>query len=183
MDIATLYGKLAAPARRALEALNLRTVEELAGRSREELAALHGIGPGALRTIEAELEAQGLALSRRGPGSPSPVEAYILSFPSPCRERLRDLRRIIRSVAPEAEEGFAYRMPSYKLGGPLVYFAGYAAHVGLYPTPSAIEAFKDELAPFKSAKGSVQFPLDRPLPEDLIRRIVEFRVAENRGRG
>ena len=89
------------------------------------------------------------------------------------------MREIIRSAAPEAQESIAYGMPAYKLyGKPLVYFGGYDGHVGFYATPSGHQAFSEELAHFKQGKGSVQFPHNRPLPEDLIIRMVRFRVAE-----
>ena len=95
---------------------------------------------------------------------------------------LEELRALIKASAPDATETISYAIPTFDLNGRhLVHFAGYAKHIGFYPTGSGIEAFKDELQPYKSAKGSVQFPLGRPLPTDLIRRIVEFRVQENMG--
>lgn len=107
------------------------------------------------------------------------VDDYIDHFPPPVREILRQIRKVIRTAAPGAVEGFAYQMPSYKLNGkPLVYFAAFSRHIGFYATPTGHEAFKTDLAPYKQGKGSVQFPLDRPIPYDLIRRIVEYRVAE-----
>ena len=107
----------------------------------------------------------------------SEVEEYILSFPKEVTEKLESLRTLIKTVALEAEEGFAYKMPSYKVNGkPLVYFAGYKKHIGFYATPSGHEAFEKELSVYKQGKGSVQFPLDKPLPMDLIKRIVEFRL-------
>ena len=107
------------------------------------------------------------------------IDAYIARFPPATRELLQAMRAIIRSAAPDATETISYAIPTFDLDGHLVHFAGYARHVGFYPGASGIEAFKAELGRYKSAKGSVQFPLDEPLPEDLIRRIVEFRVAEN----
>lgn len=90
------------------------------------------------------------------------------------------MRALIKAIAPEATETISYAIPTFDLNGRhLVHFAGYAKHVGLYPTPSGMEAFERDLEPFKRGKGSVQFPLGRPLPTDLIRRIVEFRVAES----
>ncbi|NCP83467.1 MAG: DUF1801 domain-containing protein [Bacteroidetes bacterium] len=107
----------------------------------------------------------------------SEVEEYILSFPKEVTEKLESLRTLIKTVALEAEEGFAYKMPSYKVNGkPLVYFAAYKKHIGFYATPSGHEAFEKELAIYKQGKGSVQFPVDKPLPMDLIQRIIEFRV-------
>jgi uncharacterized protein YdhG (YjbR/CyaY superfamily) len=107
------------------------------------------------------------------------VEEYIGSFPAGTQNLLKQLRTIIRETAPEAEEVISYKMPAFKLHGMLVYFAGYEKHIGFYPTASGIHAFKDELSHYKSSKGSVQFPLDKPLPLELIRKIVQFRVKEN----
>jgi uncharacterized protein YdhG (YjbR/CyaY superfamily) len=109
------------------------------------------------------------------------VDEYIAKFPKDVRDVLEELRRVIREAAPEAEEAMSYGMPAFKLHGKsLVYFAAWKSHVGFYPGgPSAIEAFKKELSPFKQSKGTVQFPLDKPIPFDLVRKIVEFRVKEN----
>jgi len=107
------------------------------------------------------------------------IDEYIDAFPAETRRVLEQIRSIIASVAPEAVERISYAMPTFDLNGRhLVHFAGYAKHVGLYPIPTGIEAFKEELKPYKTGKGSVQFPLDQPLPADLIRRIVTFRVGE-----
>ena len=111
------------------------------------------------------------------------VEEYLQQFEGVCRDRLTQMRQIILETAPEAEEGISYGMPAYKTRGkPLVYFAGYAKHVGLYATPSGHEAFAKELAHYKQGKGSVQFPHNQTLPEDLIRRIVRYRKEENTNR-
>jgi uncharacterized protein YdhG (YjbR/CyaY superfamily) len=96
---------------------------------------------------------------------------------------LQQVRALIRETAPGATETISYAIPTFDLNGKhLVHFAGYAKHVGFYPVPSAMEAFKEELEPYRSGKGSAQFPLGRPLPADLIRRIVAFRVTELTGR-
>jgi uncharacterized protein YdhG (YjbR/CyaY superfamily) len=108
------------------------------------------------------------------------VEEYLQKFEGVCRDRLSQMRNWILEEAPDAVESISYGMPAYKtFGKPLVYFAGYAKHVGLYATPSGHEAFAKELAHYKQGKGSVQFPHNQPLPEDLIRRIVAFRTQEN----
>ena len=112
------------------------------------------------------------------------VEAYIHAFPSHVGNMLNRIRSIIKQTAPDAVESISYGMPAYKLNGkPLVYFAGYKNHVGLYATPSGHSQFAAELARYKQGKGSVQFPIDEPLPFDLIERIVQFRVAENLAQG
>jgi uncharacterized protein YdhG (YjbR/CyaY superfamily) len=110
------------------------------------------------------------------------VDAYIASFPEAAQEKLRELRAVIRAAAPEAEEKISYGMPTFYLQGNLVYFAGWKKHIGFYAIPSANAAFADELAAYTVSKGAVQFPLDQPLPVDLITRMVKFRVEENLAR-
>jgi uncharacterized protein YdhG (YjbR/CyaY superfamily) len=106
------------------------------------------------------------------------VDEYIASFPPEVRGILEKVRAVVRKAAPGAEEKISYGMPAYKLKHLLVYFAAHTSHIGLYPTPSATGAFAKELEPYESGKGSIKFPLDTPIPYDLIRRIVEFRVKE-----
>jgi uncharacterized protein YdhG (YjbR/CyaY superfamily) len=100
-------------------------------------------------------------------------------FPENIQVLLESMRQAIHEAAPEAQETISYQMPTFRQNGNLVHFAAYKKHIGFYPTPSGIEAFKDELSRYESAKGSVRFPLDQALPLDLVRRIVEFRVKEN----
>jgi uncharacterized protein YdhG (YjbR/CyaY superfamily) len=107
------------------------------------------------------------------------IDEYIASFPKDVQEILEKIRGIIRQSAPGAQEAIKYAMPTFVLNGNLVHFAAFKAHIGFYPVPSGIEAFKKELSVYPQGKGSVQFPLDQPMPYDLIRRIVEFRVQEN----
>lgn len=107
------------------------------------------------------------------------VDDYVSGFPPETRRMLEELRALIRSAAPEATEKISYAIPTLYLNGNLVHFAGYEKHVGFYPGASGIAAFESELQRYKMGKGSVRFPLHEPLPADLIRRIVEFRVAEN----
>ena len=110
--------------------------------------------------------------------SATDIDEYIAAFPPATQARLQEVRELIRSVAPAAIETMSYAIPTFDLNGKhLVHFAGYAKHIGFYPTPAAIEAFQDELDGYTRAKGSVQFPLNQPLPVDLIRRMVEFRVV------
>ena len=110
------------------------------------------------------------------------IDEYVAGFPPATQRVLEELRAIVKAAAPEATEVISYAIPTFDLNGHLVHFAGYAKHVGFYPTQSGIEAFKEELRPYKTGKGSVQFPFGRPLPADLIRRIVRFRVDENTGK-
>lgn len=111
------------------------------------------------------------------------VNQYIADFPKNIQEILEKIRQIIKETAPQAVEEIAYQMPAYKLNKkPLVYFAAFKNHIGFYATPSGHEAFADELSKYKQGRGSVQFPLNEPVPYDLIERIVKFRVQENRRR-
>lgn len=107
------------------------------------------------------------------------IDDYILQFPPEVQEILETLRKVIKEFAPDATEKISYQMPTFTLHGNLVHFAAYKKHIGFYPTSSGIAAFQQELLEYKGAKGSVQFPLDKPIPYELISKIVKFRVAEN----
>jgi len=107
------------------------------------------------------------------------IEQYIAGFPESTREKLEVLRETIKKNAPGATEIISYQMPSFKLNGILVYYAGYKNHIGFYPTGSGIVAFQPLLAGYKWSKGTIQFPLDKPLPLELISEIVKYRVSEN----
>jgi uncharacterized protein YdhG (YjbR/CyaY superfamily) len=115
-------------------------------------------------------------------GKPSSIDEYIAGFPEHTQKLLRDIRRVIREAAPEAQETIKYAMPTFTMNGNLIHFAAYKNHIGLYPAPAGIAAFKAELSEYKGAKGSVQFPLDKPMPFDLISRIVHFRIRQNSAR-
>jgi uncharacterized protein YdhG (YjbR/CyaY superfamily) len=107
------------------------------------------------------------------------VSGYIKTFPKDIQVVLEKIRQTIKKAAPEAEEAISYQMPAFKLNGKnLVYFAAWQKHIGFYATPSGNAAFKKELSVYKGAKGSVQFPLDKPIPYDLIKKIVVFRMKE-----
>jgi uncharacterized protein YdhG (YjbR/CyaY superfamily) len=108
------------------------------------------------------------------------IDEYILKFPDEVQEILNTLRNVIKESAPEAEEKISYQMPTFVLNGNLVHFAAYKNHIGFYPTPSGIEEFKNELSEYKGAKGSIQFPIEKPLPYELISKIVKYRVVENK---
>ncbi|MDI9340578.1 MAG: DUF1801 domain-containing protein [Sediminibacterium sp.] len=116
---------------------------------------------------------------KTGKAVPVTVDEYIAMFPKVVQERLIMMRQIIKKEAPEAEEKISYGMPAYHLNGPLVYFAGYAKHIGFYATPSGHEKFKKALSVYKQGKGSVQFPLEEALPVKLVEDIVKFRIKEN----
>jgi len=107
------------------------------------------------------------------------INGYIATFPADVRKALEEVRTTIQKAAPKAEEVISYDIPTFRLNGNLVHFAAYTKHIGFYPGASGIEAFKKEIASYKSAKGSVQFPLDQPMPLGLITKIVKYRVKMN----
>ena len=110
---------------------------------------------------------------------PTPITDYILQFPADVQQKLNELRAAILEIVPNATEKIAYGIPTFYVKGNLVHFAAYKSHIGFYPASSGIDAFREELAPYKLSRGTVQFPLDKPLPMELIRRIVKYRLAEN----
>lgn len=110
---------------------------------------------------------------------PTDINEYIASFPENVQKLLDQVRSIIKKAAPEATETISYAMPTFKLNGILVHFAAFQNHIGFYALPSGNEAFQKELSAYKTGKGSIQFPLNEPLPEALITKIVKFRVQEN----
>jgi len=110
---------------------------------------------------------------------PKTIDEYIAGFPKDIQAILQKIRQTIREAAPEAHEKISYQIPTFTLEGNLVHFAAFKRHIGFYPVPTGIVAFKKELSAYEGGKGSVQFPLDRPIPFDLISRIVKFRVKEN----
>lgn len=107
---------------------------------------------------------------------PASVDEYIALFPKETQLFLKQLRVIIKKAAPNANEVISYQMPAYKLNGPIAYFAGYKHHIGFYPTSSGIQAFAHELSGYTWSKGTIQFPLDEPLPVALITKIIKYRV-------
>ncbi len=111
--------------------------------------------------------------------SPTSIDAYIADFPEKTQELLQQVRAVIKQAAPDAGEKIGYGIPTFTLNGNLVHFAGYKHHIGFYPGALGIEVFMDEISKYKWAKGSVQFPIEEPIPFDLITRIVKFRVKKN----
>jgi uncharacterized protein YdhG (YjbR/CyaY superfamily) len=107
------------------------------------------------------------------------IDAYIDTFSKNVQSILQELRQVIEDAAPEAEEAISYQIPTFKLNGNLVWFAAFKNHIGFYPRESAIEAFKEELSTYDVSKGTIRFPLDKPIPFDLVRKIVKYRVKEN----
>ena len=107
------------------------------------------------------------------------IDEYIALFPAEVQKKLREIRAVIKAAAPDATEAISYQMPTFKLHGNLVHFAAFKNHIGFYPAPQGIEKFQAELSKYKGSKGAVQFPIDQPVPLDLIRRMVEYRVQDN----
>ncbi|MGL2967534.1 iron chaperone [Flavobacterium sp. XGLA_31] len=107
------------------------------------------------------------------------IDHYIASQPETVQPLLESIRKTIKETAPQAEETISYQMPAFRFHGALVYFAAYKNHIGFYPTASGIKAFQNEIALYKNSKGAVQFALDKPIPHDLIAKMVRFKIAEN----
>ncbi len=110
------------------------------------------------------------------------IDEYIATFPQNIQVVLQELRQVIRDSAPESEEVISYQMPAFKQNGILVWFAAFRNHIGFYPKTSAIEFFKKELSSYEVSKGTIRFPLDKPIPLDLVRKIVKYRIRENLGK-
>jgi uncharacterized protein YdhG (YjbR/CyaY superfamily) len=119
---------------------------------------------------------------RAGQPVPTNIDEYIATFPPDIQAILQKIRTTITKAAPQAEEAISYQMPTFRLNGNLVHFAAFKNHIGFYPTPTGTETFRKELSAYEGGKGSVRFPLDKPIPYGLITRIVKFRVKENRQR-
>jgi len=183
---------LAAPARRALEGAGIGSLKELSKRSEAEVRGLHGLGPKALASLAAAMDESGLAFAgaekgkapttAKAPGTATgkaAVDGFIAGYPPKTRRLLETMRKTIRAVAPGAGEKISYGIPTFYLNGNLVHFSGYEKHIGFYPGADGISVFGEELKRYKSAKGSVQFPIDEPLPLDLVERITRFRVGQN----
>ncbi|MDK2980171.1 MAG: hypothetical protein PWQ55_518 [Chloroflexota bacterium] len=113
---------------------------------------------------------------------PQTIDEYMADFPAEVQAIMQRLRELVHEIAPEATEKIGYGIPTFVLGQNLVHFAGYEHHIGFYPSSSGIANFEQELKDYETSKGTVRFPLDKPIPYDLVRRITEFRVAENRAR-
>ena len=111
------------------------------------------------------------------------IDEYVALYPTTTRKRLNALRQLIKKLVPDAVEKIAYRMPTFYLNGNLVHFAAHAEHIGFYPTPSGVVRFERELSKYKTSKGAIQFPLDEPMPIELVKKIVQFRAKENRSKG
>ena len=107
------------------------------------------------------------------------IDEYIATFPEEIQKKLEEVRATIKTAAPEAKEKISYQIPTFTLYGNLVHFAAFKNHIGFFPTSSGVQSFKHELSQYETSKGTIKFPLDKPLPLDLISKITEYRVAEN----
>jgi uncharacterized protein YdhG (YjbR/CyaY superfamily) len=112
-------------------------------------------------------------------GEVKSIDEYIGSFPEEVQQKLEEIRALINEIAPKAKERISYQMPAFDQNGIIVYFAAFSNHIGFYPTSSGVTAFESELGDYKHSKGAIQFPLDKPLPIELIRKIVQYRLKEN----
>lgn len=115
----------------------------------------------------------------RNTASFTTIDDYIAGFPADIQAKLQELRKVIHETAPEATEKISYQMPTFYLNGNLVHFAAFKNHIGFFPAPTGLEAFHEEISRYPYSKGGVQFPFDRPIPFDLVKRIIAFRIAEN----
>jgi len=169
------------PAGRALEELGIRSPEDASRYSHSRLEELHGMGKKALILLESGLESRNLDFADDDPDPR--VEEYIAGFSGEVNRRLLLMRELIRRAIPKARETVAYGMPTYRYRENLVHFAGYKNHIGFYPTPEGILKFREEFADFPQSKGAVQFPLDRPLPEELVTAVSLYRYRAVRSSG
>jgi uncharacterized protein YdhG (YjbR/CyaY superfamily) len=110
------------------------------------------------------------------------IDEYISTLPKEVQVILEEMRQAIRAAAPEAEEAISYQMPAFKQKGVLVWFAAFKDHIGFFPTASGVEEFREELSGYETSKGTIRFPIDKPIPLDLVKKIVEFRLKENLGK-
>lgn len=127
----------------------------------------------------ARLQARERSIVKKSAAVPESIDAYIATFPADIRAMLEEIRQTIRQIAIGAEEKISYRIPTFALHGNLIHFAAFKNHIGVYPGAAAIEQFKQELAGYHTAKGTIQLPLDEPIPTELITRIVRFNVEAN----
>ncbi len=171
-----IFQKLGQPAQRALDHAGIHTFEQLASHTEEEIASLHGIGPKALAVLKAELHVQGRTFLGEKLDA---VGEYIAQFPPEVQEKLQTLRQAIREAAPQAQEKISWGMATFTLYGNLVHFAANKNHTGFYPGANGVAAYADKLSEYETSKGAIQFPYNKPLPLELVKEIVRFRVQEN----
>jgi len=169
---------LAQPALRALANAGIDHLEQLAGVTEENVRSWHGIGPNALKRLQAALTSLGLSFITQQTTDDG-IDGYISQFPDEVQAVLKKVRETIRSAAPEAKEVISYKMPAFRQHGILVYFAAWKTHIGLYPPISGDEALTKAVAAYAGPKGNLQFPLAKSIPYKLIERIVKLRVKQD----
>lgn len=180
---------LSAPARRAFEQQKLATLKKVAQLTTQQILALHGVGPSTIPILQKVLKENGMIFKAESKTpnvkksaakvKPATVDAYIKTFPPATQKHLKNIREEIKKLIPGAEEKISYAMPSFHYNGKyVIYYAGYKNHIGLYPIPTGDKQLNDLYKNFDtSGKATIKFPLDEPLPIDLIKKIVEHRMA------
>lgn len=170
---------IAQPALRALYAAGVQSLDELNRMTKSQLSSLHGMGPSAVRRLEAALTARGL---RFLPEAGVEVDDYISQFPNEVQVILQKIRSLARKAAPNAVELISYRMPALRINGILIYYAAFKSHIGLFPPVSGDPSLETAIAPYAGPKGNLKFPFNKPIPYKLIERIVKLRVQQDRDR-
>jgi uncharacterized protein YdhG (YjbR/CyaY superfamily) len=171
-----LFDLIAAPAKRALASIGVQDIKDICGHTRYEIEGLHGIGKNAMLQIDKLLAS--LKLDYSDEADSQEVDSYIEGYGDLVKEKLYEIRKLIRSTIPKAKEKMAYGMPSYYYHENIVHFAAFKHHIGLYPTPNGVEGFEPELRGYTWSKGAIQFPVKDTVPMDLIKRITEYRMKE-----
>lgn len=169
-----LFSMISAPAQRALSSLGIACVDDLVRHTRFQIESLHGMGKQTMVLIEAMLAASNL--SYMDEADDQAVDEYIGKYVASVRDKLNQVRRVIRSSIPDAKEKISYGMPTYYYHENIIHFAGFAKHIGLYPSPSGVAGFEHALKQYTWSKGAIQFPLDEDLPIGLIADIAEYRM-------
>jgi uncharacterized protein YdhG (YjbR/CyaY superfamily) len=171
-----VFDLIAAPAKRALVSIGVKDTKDICGHTRYEIEMLHGIGKNALLQIDRLLAS--LKLDYRDEADSQEVDSYIEGCEELVKEKLFEIRKLIRSTIPKANEKMAYGMPTYYYHENIVHFAAFKHHIGLYPTPNGVEGFETELRGYTWSKGAIQFLLKDTVPMDLIKRIAGYRMEE-----
>ncbi len=176
MKIIEMDNNIGIPARRALDSLCIDSIEDFNKFTRAQIADMHGIGPKSLGLIEKEMKR--LQVKYRNESENVEVDEYIEGFPGEIKNKLKEIRGIIRGTIPEAKEKMAYGMPTYYYKENVVHFAGYKEHLGFYPTPAGITKYIKKLEQYKSSKGAIKFNIKDTLPRELIIEITKYRMKE-----
>jgi uncharacterized protein YdhG (YjbR/CyaY superfamily) len=186
MTIKVLYAKLPPHVVQALKLLKLNQIEDLSGYSKESISCLHGIGSNAIKIIEKEMSDSGVSFSVIADKKRTAmcddinlIDSYIELYPGEIQQKLREIRLVIKNIAPLATEKLSYNYPTFYYLGNLVQFSGSEHFIGFNPLSDGLYQFRDEISKFNTTKGFIRFPTGEPLPRKLIESIVLFRIAEN----